>query len=401
MIGEGHKQLTHIFCGNLIDGSGGPVQNRILIRIERGVIDSLDEIASREQLPSETVDLSDFTVLPGLIDCHVHLLMTGSSDSVLRRSQLNYSFEEAIPIITRHLSAQAFHGIIALRDGGDYGGYALRFKREVLSKSSIHTSINCAGRAWRAHGRYGSLIGRAPDNNLSLAQAIAADTDHPDHIKIVNSGINSLTEFGKETRPQFTIEELTQAVKIAGQLGLKTMVHANGRIPVHIAASAGCSSIEHGYFMGEDNLKLLADSGIYWIPTAYPMKAYAEQARKGSREADIAAQNLDYQLEQIRLARRIGVPVAIGTDCGSLGVEHGNSFSEELQLFIEAGFTLPEVVRLATVSAANLLGIGHEFGELRVGGPATFIALQGGPSQLLKSLKSSPVKVYIRGRQFG
>ncbi|HMK55496.1 MAG TPA: amidohydrolase family protein [Dissulfurispiraceae bacterium] len=393
------SKFTHIFCGCLIDGSGGPVQERVLLRIDKGIIAALDKDLNAERFPPETIDWSECTLIPGLVDCHVHLFMSGSSDSALRLRQLNYSFIEAEPIISRHLSAQARYGIVALRDGGDYGGHALRFKRESLpGMSGAPAFISCAGRAWRSKGRYGRLIGRAPENGQSLAGAIQSDTDRPDHIKIVNSGINSLAEFGKETRPQFSLQELAEAVAAAENMGLKIMVHANGKIPVGFAAQAGCHSIEHGYFIGEDNLRLLAERRVCWIPTAYPMKAYSRLARKGSKEANISVKTLDHQLEQMRLAKSIGVPMAIGTDCGSLGVEHGESFSEEMRLFSAAGFTLSEVVRLATASGARLLGIGHKMGELKVGMPATFVVLKGGPATLYESLKS-PDKVYINGRQ--
>ena len=100
------------------------------------------------------------------------------------------------------------------------------------------------------------------------------DPEEKDHIKIVNSGLNSLKEFGKETLPQFGAEELSDVVKIAGKCGRRVMVHANGKKPVAAALAAGCNSIEHGFFMGVENLKIMAEKGIVWVPTACTMKAY-------------------------------------------------------------------------------------------------------------------------------
>ncbi|MGO9378823.1 MAG: amidohydrolase family protein [Dissulfurispiraceae bacterium] len=395
MIVGTRNACAHLFCGSLIDGSGGRIQERVMVGIKGGVITAISGNNAGKHLPPGAIDWSDCTLLPGLVDCHVHLFMSGTADPSIRSSQLRYTFNEARPIIVSHLTDQIRHGIVALRDGGDYGGHALRFKSEGMPGMRNHIVINCSGRAWHGPGRYGRLIGRTPENDLSLAQSISSDPDSPDQIKIVNSGINSLTEFGKETRPQFSLQELMKAVKAAEHLGLKAMVHANGRLPVDAAAQAGCHSIEHGYFMGENNLRLLADRRIYWIPTAYTMKAYSRLVKKGSGEAHIALKNLDHQLNQIRLAREIGVPMAIGTDCGSLGVHHGDAFSEEMRLFVEAGFTIPEVVRLATVSGAQLLGIDHEIGELKVGSPATFVVLKGNPADMFDSLKS-PERVYFK-----
>ncbi len=388
---------VYLFCGSLIDGSGGPVLERALITIKDGLITGVEETRG---IPSGTEDLGDCTIIPGLVDCHVHLFMSGTTDPSVRKSQLSYSFDEAGSIIKRHLAAQLNHGVFTVRDGGDYGGHALRYKREVMPTTRNPILMLCAGRAWHAAGRYGSLIGRSPSDGITLAQAISESNEKPDHVKIVNSGINSLMDFGKETAPQFSLEELTEAVREAAKLGLKTMVHANSRLPVRNAAEAGCHSIEHGFFMGEDNLKLLADRRIYWVPTVGTMKAYAEQIKKGTRETEIALRNLDHQLGQMRIARKLGVPMAIGTDCGSLGVHHGAAFSKEMKLFMEAGFSLNEVIRCATTNGAKLLGVDDKIGGLQVGKPATFIVVKSALQALPDALKT-PERVYFRGIKIG
>ena len=389
---------AYMFCGSLIDGSGGPVLERVLITIDNGIIAAIDAGDSKAVLSPDAADLSDFTILPGLIDCHVHLFMSGTADLTMRERQLSYTFDEAGPVISHHLDDQLRHGVVAVRDGGDYGGYALRFNKELRPGMNNRVSMHCAGRAWHALGRYGRLIGRPPYHGKSLAQSIAASDEKPDHIKIVNSGINSLTAFGRETLPQFNLDEMTDAVIAAQQLGLKTMVHANGCVPVRIAALAGCHSIEHGFFMGDENLQLLADRQICWIPTACTMKAYAEQTAARTREAGIARKNLDHQLGQMRLARQHGVPMAIGTDCGSIGVHHGASFSEEMKLFIDAGFTIPEVVSCATSRGARLLGIDREIGVLKTGMQATLVAVKGSPSALPGSL-TQELRVFHKGKR--
>jgi imidazolonepropionase-like amidohydrolase len=405
MIMEGDFMTTssadnpaYLFCGSLIDGSGGPVRERVLLCIRNGLISAVEDVSDNAVFPFGAVDFSDCTIIPGLVDSHVHLFMSGTSDRSIRENQLKYSFNEARSIIAGHLDSHIRHGIVALRDGGDYGGHSLRYKHEVMPIVQKKIIMCCAGHAWHAPGRYGRLIGRPTTQGISLSESIVKGRERPDHIKIVNSGINSLAVFGRETAPQFTRAELTEAVKAGEKFGLKFMVHANGRLPVEISILAGCHSIEHGFFMHEDNLRLLADRQIYWVPTAGTMKAYSEHIEKGSREAVIAARNLDHQLGQMSFARKLGVPMAIGTDCGSLGVHHGPAFSEEVKLFIEAGFTLSEVIRCAALNGARLLGIDHEIGELKAGMPATLIALKGAPSELPKALKN-PLEVYYKGNR--
>ena len=126
---------------------------------------------------------------------------------------------------------------------------------------------NLAGKAWHAPGRYGALIGRTPFSGHTLAQSNREEEHRADHIKIVNSGLNSLSSFAEETPPQFDTEQIQAAVQAGHDLGLRTMVHANGQEAVRVALEAGCDSIEHGYFMGNDNLLKMAEKGITWVPT--------------------------------------------------------------------------------------------------------------------------------------
>jgi imidazolonepropionase-like amidohydrolase len=231
----------------------------------------------------------------------------------------------------------------------------------------------------------------------TLAAAISADSDRIDHVKIINSGLNSLKQYGKETLPQFDLQTLGPAVVAARARGLKTMVHANGRLPVKIALAAGCSSIEHGFFMGHENLRKMADQQVAWVPTAITMLAYSEKLDAHSIEADIARRNFEHQLEQMALARKYGVTVVLGTDAGSLGVHHGASVRRELALLIQAGFSIAEAVRCGTHNGAKLLGLSHA-GDLRPGKEATFIAVEGSPSGLVDGLGQIRA-FYIKGRR--
>jgi imidazolonepropionase-like amidohydrolase len=253
-----------------------------------------------------------------------------------------------------------------------------------------------AGRAWRKAGRYGKLIGRPPDNGHDLALAIAASTERVDHIKIVNSGLNSLKTYGKQTAPQFSTDELRAAVQAAEADDKKVMVHVNGAEPIRRTIAAGCHSIEHGFFMGTDNVKRLADAPIFWVPTAVTMAGYARHAPPGSVEADVVDRNLDHQLEQMRQARELGVKVAVGTDAGTIGVHHGRALREEIALLLSAGFTIPEAVRCATRNGALLMGL-NRAGKIAPGFRATLLALPGGPQAFPENL-STPVLFMVDGQ---
>lgn len=411
---------SYYFAGWLIDGTGTPAKRNVLICVENGLISSLERANSAELprpfLKSGRGDLfyppfsreaqdgfpgfafeayPACTILPGLTDCHVHLTMSGKIDQKLRFRQLLYEFAQNSPLICERIERSLTFGIMALRDGGDVGGHALMYIRQN-GHSRVH--VKCAGKGWRAPGRYGKIIGRVPENGSTLAESIKANCGAVDHVKIINSGINSLAEFGRESRPQFNRDELGAAFRNARDLGRKVMVHANGRLPVQFAVEAGCDSIEHGFFMGEDNLKRMADRQVFWVPTAFTMKALHAHMPAGSDQSEAASRMLEAQLEQMGRARELGVTIAAGTDAGSLGVRHGAALTEELKLMVEAGFPVEEVIGCATSGGARLLGLEHELGRLCRGMPANFIVVGGPPSGLPDSLGEVKM-VCVRGKK--
>jgi imidazolonepropionase-like amidohydrolase len=175
------------------------------------------------------------------------------------------------------------------------------------------------------------------------------------------------------------------------------MVHANGGTPVQYAVEAGSDSIEHGFFMGEENMKRMADRQVFWIPTAFTMKAL-NQHHDQEAQSRTAARILDAQLDQMRLAGKLGVRVAAGTDAGGFGVRHGEALIEELKLIMEAGYTVEEAIRCATSDGAQLLGLEHELGRLCRGMPASFIVVPGPPSSLPGSLREVRA-MYVNGEK--
>jgi len=390
---------THyIFAGWLLDGSGGPVREKVLLEIENGCIAGMEHYTAENghDIPNVT-DLSHCTLLPPLVDSHVHLFMSGTINQKLRKNQLTAGYDDLQPVINRHLHYLLSHGVLAIRDAGDWGGYALRHRDEL--DGNFPVQVKSAGRAWRQKDRYGRLIGRFPEPGQTLAASFLMESEEVDWVKLVNSGLNSLNVYAKETESQFNIEEISALVRVAGEKGKKVMVHANGHLPVKSALEGGCHSIEHGFFMGKDNLELMAEKGTVWVPTVYTMKAYAENfdSHKSNGDYRVINRTMEHQLEQMAIARESGVSLALGTDAGSLGVLHGESMVEEMKLYKKAGFSLPEIVRCATYNGAKLLGLDKEMGLLQVGRPATFLVARGTPAQLPRKL-SYLEDIYLDGK---
>jgi imidazolonepropionase-like amidohydrolase len=402
---ENIMQPTCILAGWLIDGTGGPIRHNVVIKMSGGSIVELDQTgttleSSIQKSATDLFDFSEYTVVPALVDSHVHLSMSGTEDPKVRQRQLEAGFEEIKPVISKHVQSHLDNGIVAVRDGADHLGRVMHYKTQCLESINMPIHLKVAGKGWYKQDRYGKLIGRSPQKGETLAMAIQRDLDaiypkKPDHLKIVNSGINSLVKFGQQTSSQFDLEEMKEAVKIAADHDLPIMVHANGCEPVKIAVEAGCRSIEHGFFSGEDNLKRMADQGTYWVPTVCTMKGYVATLDAGSPQAEIAQKYLDHQVKQMALGKKLGVLMATGTDSGSMGVHHGPGLLEELRLFVQAGFKIEEAIRCASANGAALLGI-KTIGNISPSKEASFLAIKGSPDNFLDNFDQHHI-VFVKG----
>ncbi len=187
------KDFNLILAGWLIDGAGTPVLKDMTLETNEGCVRSVRKTLAVDRKTKCFIDVSQCTLLPPLVDSHVHLFMSGSTEPDTRKRQCHASYAEARNMIRDHIAEHLAHGILALRDGGDYGGYTLRYKMESLGRGDLTLKLNAAGKAWHAPFRYGTLIGRTPMKGLTLAQSIRKTQEAVDHIKIVNSGLNSLS----------------------------------------------------------------------------------------------------------------------------------------------------------------------------------------------------------------
>ena len=381
-------EARYIRVGHLLDGSGGPARKDVLLTVRAGRFSAIEPYRAGD-LPdaARLIDLSRCTITPPLVDCHVHLALAGSIDKVARARQFEADYSQAAEIIARHLGYHFAQGIFAVRDGGDQQGHVQRYKAETATSPAQPLHLQVSGRAWHRADRYGAMLGRHPGEDETLALVFARDSTPIDQLKVINSGPNSLTDFGKETRPQFSLEELRETVRLAHARGLPVMVHANGVEPVRQAIEAGADSIEHGYFMGRDNLARLAEKRIFWVPTVFAMQALTNKVLRISPPAErvVAALNVKSQLQQLAWAKELGVPVATGTDAGCYGVMHGEALVEEMKMLGKGGYSLPEVIQAASQNGASLLGL-EDLGRIAPGRPADFLVVQGTPAQLPRKL---------------
>ncbi len=383
------QQQTTIFQPEwLVDGLSGDVRKQVLVLVRDGVVEDISESKQYDKFGDrKVVRFKNCGFLPGFVDSHVHISYSGSIDQRVRKAQLSASDDELHTTITEHLRQNFTHGILGLRDAGDqFDGYSI-YKRGKMRQESIPVNVESAGMGFFRKGFYGAFLGH-PHDPATFSTRVEKMSGEKRFVKIVNSGMNSLQHYDAYQRTIFGTEELTIMINKVATLGMQVMVHANGPEAVRAAVEAGCASIEHGYFMGRDNLKRMADNGTYWVPTIYAMKACLENFEflgQGAAKREVIKKNVEDQMAQLALARELGVKVAVGTDSGSFGVLHGESFVEELNLFKKAGFSLAELVRCGSGVGAQLCGF-DTFGTIEVGKPATFLVVRGVPSQMPRKM---------------
>ena len=315
--------------------------------VRNGRVDSLGEGEAPVPSESETSDLPDLALYPGMIDAHVHLdLDEGAGLDLFGR-------------IDRAVS----YGVAAVRDGGD------RLCRVLKERGRIEPDLRLAasGTALHRKGRYGSFLGRAVKEWDDLKTVVRELAEiGVDQIKVLASGLVDLENFGRVGGPQFTEDELKRIVRLAADFGLGVMAHANGSEAVAWVLNAGVRSVEHGYFMGPENVARLADSGAVWVPTIQPLAALVEREIDPERRHRIQ-RIINDQVGQLRLARELGVKTAAGTDGGSPGVRAGADLVLEMGWFREAGYSKLETLTNLTRTAAELAGFGQDLGRLTPG----------------------------------
>jgi imidazolonepropionase-like amidohydrolase len=234
-----------------------------------------------------------------------------------------------------------------------------------------------SGNAVRKKGGYGSFLGAGTTPRelaKTMKRLLMKDINQ---VKVLVSGIVSFKEYGKVGKIQFSLKELEQIVKIAGEHGLKVMAHASSDEAVQLCIDAGVHSIEHGYFISEDSLKEMTERGIGWIPTVVPVAVQYQRAMSQIGKAAVIEHTYRRQLRMIRRAQYLGVLLGVGTDAGAAGVQHGAGYMQELQLYQEAGLTLEETLMAATRNSAEIMGMKDSMGIIAPGRPAYLLLMEG------------------------
>jgi imidazolonepropionase-like amidohydrolase len=378
-----------IHAGRLIADAASPARGASTVIVTDGRIASVVDGHQPAVEGARLVDLKDKTVLPGLIDAHVHL--TGDPGTPFWQEAILTS-EDGVAYGLKNARITLAAGFTTVRDLGA-APEAIYAVRDAIA-AGLHPGprVVAAGTAVSIIGGHGDVSGFAPavvkalegNNTCTGPEACAARVREfsragANVIKITATG-GVLSQQGRGLEAHFTDAELAAIVRTARSLGLKVAAHAHGARGIEAAARAGVDSIDHGTFLDAAGLKAMQASGSWYVPTLMAFQGISERLGKGvytpTVEAKVRA-TLGTWGKGLNAAYKAGIPIGFGTDAGVF--EHGRN-GEEAALMVKYGGMSPrDVLISATSGAARLLGVEAETGTIEAGKSADIIAVDGNP----------------------
>src|SRR5580693_3036399 len=387
-----HPIVLH--AGHLLDVESGRIITPGEILIEGDVI---KEVSAKVTHPAgaEIIDLGDTTLLPGLIDAHVHLFLHPGAEDL-------QTVQESVPqrTITAALAARddLMAGFTAERDMGTEGaGSADTAVRNAIDEGRIPgPRLRISGNAINILGGHEDAIGYNPAqhvlanadyaNNADELVAVIRDQfkEGADFIKIYETGADSVRDGKFSTVFQYTEAQLEAAVKEATRLGRRVAVHATGEPGTLFAAQAGVASIDHADQLSDETVRVMKEKQIFAVPTFTIFEYFAEHAatpQQGAREH----QMLVVKIQEFKKQVAAGVPMAVGSDVGPF--PHGTQ-AREFVLMVKYGMPPLALLQADLLNGAKLLGWDGQIGALEPGYLADVIAVPGDPLQDIGALEN-------------
>ena len=328
-------------------------------------------------------------LMPGLVDAHVHLFLDGAtSDARLRAEHL----KQPVPQLTEAARASARQalacGVTLVRDAGDRHGINNCIRAEAMAPGSGLPRIRSGGLGVKRAKRYGAFMATDVADADSIRRSVTELAAVNDEIKLILTGIIDFDAGAVTDEPQFDLEETQLVVASARACGVNTFAHCSGAKGLAIAARAGVGSIEHGFFMDRETLEVMAERGVAWTPTFSPVHfqwAHPEAVGWSANTVGKLRRILDAHAEHLLLAHQLGVALLLGTDAGSMGVEHGRALFEEIDRYLEAGLPLAATLKAATAAARRYFGCDRS--RLARGAPFDAVLLPASPFVDVKALR--------------
>jgi imidazolonepropionase-like amidohydrolase len=381
--------VTAIRAGRLVDVEKGEIRRDQLIVIRGDRIEAVQPGSTKAPAGARLLDLSGYTVLPGLIDCHTHLIGDLQSADVLlplERSEAQEAFSGV-----RNARATLLAGFTTVRDVGTYRAFVDVALRDAINDGTvIGPRMKVAGAYVTVSTGGGEVVGAAPDATLpaSFRFGVANSADQvrervrallnggADFIKVIATGA-VLTRGTKPGVPEFTEQEIRAAVEQAADYGTFVAAHAHGAEGIKRAVRAGVRSIEHGSLMDDEAIALMKQRGTWLVADIWNGDYIDSVGREQKWPDDVLRKNAETtetQRSGFRKAAAAGVKIAYGTDSGVY--PHGLN-AMQLPYMVKYGMTPMQAIRSATISAAELMEWQDSVGSIRPGKYADVIAVEG------------------------
>ena len=387
----------------LIDGTGQAIEPAtVIVRDQRIAAIGLSRTVSIPR-GATLINGRGLTVLPGLIDCHVHLCLGAEPDVVkaIAEETPAETLLKAARLARQTLEA----GVTTVRDVGSRDHAIFALKRAIDKGLTPGPRIVGAGLAVCMIGGHARFIGQEVEGSEQVRKAVREQIEAgAEVIKVIASG-GVLTPGTSPDQAQMTLEELRSAVEEAGRAGRKVAAHAHGAAGMKNAINAGVHSIEHATLMDEEAVDLMQSHGVYMVPTLSALATTAA-CRRGCGIPDSALEKARAMTKRhqasFRQAHRRGLLIAMGTDAGTPFNAHGDN-AQELDRMVAYGMTPMEAILAATSAAARLIGIEDQVGTLAPGKEADLLLVEGNPLRKIELLRdrSRLIGVMQAGRFVG
>ena len=394
-------QSTYIHCGKLVDTQSGTISEQKTIVVQGNKITQVrDGFFATKRADDVVIDLSDKTVMPGLIDMHIHIEGETNPNRYLETFTLNDAdvAYNAAEIAERTLMA----GFTTVRDlGGSGVNVALRdaIARGKVKGPRVFTAEKAigttGGHADPTNGRNRELMGdpgpkEGVINGVDDARKAVRQRykNGADWIKITaTGGVLSVAKSGQN--PQFTQEEVDEIVRTAKEYGMEVAAHAHGIEGMKRAIRAGVTTIEHGSLMDKETAALMKQYGTYLVPTISAGRYVADKAKEpGYYPAIIVPKALEIGSKiqnMYAMAYEEGVNIAFGTDAGVF--PHGQN-GKEFGYMVEAGMPAMATLQSATITNAKLLDMETSLGQIKEGFLADIIAVEDDPTRTIDTMEN-------------
>ena len=393
--GLAETMLVH--AGSLVTAADEPLRGPSTVVVTDGRITAVEDGFRAPTAGESVVDLSGLTVLPGLIDLHVHLTGDPSGD-FWREAVEPDEWGVIVGVKNARLTLEA--GFTTVRDVGSAQDTAFALRRGVAEGLIAGPRILASGPALSIVGGHGDVSGFRTEVNELLASGYSctgpvqcaekvrlASRSGADVIKITATG-GVLSQQGRGLEAHFTDAEMRAIADTAHSLGLEVAAHAHGARGIEAAARAGIDTIEHGTFADEAAIAAMREGDAVLVPTLMAFQGVAAGLGTGMYTPVVEAkirETLEFVGRAVGEARRQGVTVAFGTDAGVF--PHGAN-AGEFALLMRAGMTSREALAAATMVAAEVLEMEREIGRIAPGFSADMIAVTGNPLENARVLEN-------------